>query len=362
MSRARPPGRSVARGAFFLCAALCGIDAAAVPASAPPSPAAALPASAKVVFPFGDSLWAYPDDQGNPRRLAKLPGASFARAWERAPGGLADGLVAADTRGGRLLALAPGAPPRELARGDWSWAGAGAGRAATASREYRDGFEFRVLALGGPRSPSGLGAAAVGTRLDCFVSDALFLGDSVLVAGANKAGSGFSVWELELAPGAQAVFSLPRKAGFLRLAGDEERGAFCFVSAPSSTANSSLTIWGVPSRSSRSKSGKAEARLIEPRFASPGAIAWFGSGWIDSRGRLAMPLSLAGGGSALSLLDPRTGAELARLALPAPPYQALGTAKGLEYAILYDHAKAPGRFILAVIDPAALKATTRAMP
>lgn len=288
-------------------------------------------------------------------RLARQQGASFARCWDGSSekGGA---LFAADTRGGRMLSLKADEAPRLLYSGAWSWAGAGAGMAAAASREYREGFEFRVISRasapsGGPGDHAPSGEIQGGIRLDCFVSDALFLPGKVVVAGAKGDGSSFSVWELKPVTSSDIgpLISLPRNGGFLRLAGNADGELYCFVSASSSDTAGPLSIWRLPS--SVSASGAA-ARPIEPRFSSAGARAWFGSGWLDGMGRLAMPLSLGGDKYALSLIDPGTGTEKARLALPAPVYQRLGSAKGIDYAMLYDHAKEPGRFRFAAIDTA----------
>jgi hypothetical protein len=299
---------------------------------------------AAIVFPFGDSLWKFAVAAGAPERLKKLQGASFARCWEGS-GGKGGALIAADVRGGRLLSLTGGSEPRSLYSGAWSWAGAGEGLVAVASREYREGFEFRVIS----RASEPAGEIKDGIRLDCFVSDALFLRGKVLVAGANGSGASFAVWELEPSAGSsiRPLTSLPRDGGFLRLAGAEDGPLYCFVSARSSDAAGPLSIWRLlPTASAKG----AEARPIEPRFSSEGALAWFGAGWLDGPGRLAMPLSLRGGKYALSLIGAGTGIEERRIELPAPLYQHLASRRGIEYAILYDHAKAPGRFRIAAID------------
>jgi hypothetical protein len=307
------------------------------------------PSAGALVFPFGDSLWLFPGADGSPERVARLAGASFAKSWDLAKDGT---IVAADTRQGRIVAIGRGdglgaaTEPRAFYKGNWSWAGAGAGLVAAASREFEKAFAYRVERRGG-----AVGAAlAGGAPLDCFASDALFLPGRVLVAGATAAGDAFSVWLLE-APGGgdgppTSLLLLPREGGFLRLAGGES-GAYCFVSARSRDSAAPLSIWKLPDPKG---APKGRASRIEPRFAAPGALAWFGSGWLGEDRRLYLPLSLGGGSFALSIVDPATGREKARMALPSPLYQRLGRAGGRELAVLYDHAAAPGRFRLASID------------
>jgi hypothetical protein len=305
--------------------------------------AARSPAGAALVFPFGDSLYAFPGAKGGPERLLRLQGSALSRCYEAAG---ARKLVVADTKGERVLELAAGSEPRQLYSGAWSWAGAGAGLVAAASREYRGGFEFSLVKLG-DRPGSRIEG---GARLDCFVSDSLFLPGRAIVAGASGDGKSFGVWEL--APdgeaGARKLFSLPREGGFLRLAGGAEVGLYCFESSRSGDSAGRLTIWKLPTEAG--PGATAAARPIEPSFLPGEALAWFGSGYLAEDGSLELPLSLAGGKYALSVVDPRTGAERARLPLDAPLYQRLGSAKGVDYAILYDHARAPGKFSFAAIE------------
>jgi hypothetical protein len=287
--------------------------------------------------------------------VRRLQGSALSRSWDPAEGGE---LVAADTKGGRIVSLSAAKAPPTLYSGEWSWAGAGAGLVAAASRLHDGGFAFKVLRPS--LSPGGARASIEGgVTLDCFVSDALFLPDRLIVAGARGDGKSFSAWELrpdsEADP--RALVSLPREGGFLRLAGRKEGGLYCFVSARSGASAGPLEIW----RLSVAPSG-APPKSIEPRFAAPGALAWFGSGWLREDGSLAMPLSLAGGKYALSRIDAKTGAELSRLELPAPLYQILGSRDGRDYVLLYDHARAPGKFRFAEIDPVKNRLTCWDMP